>query len=229
MPRRRIPVVIPDSAPTVPAVGVRRRTYRRKGLKKNLARVPYGGFSQTKVVRLKYCDQYKIDAIAGAMASHEWRANSIYDPDYTSTGHQPMFRDVYAGIYNKYRVLSSKITIKAVPYPGETHASVLYLDDSTGLGANISVIREQNMAKSEALVESQGKNNTISLIYSAKKVFGKDNDDETLSSVGSNPANQQLFQFATQNLNSANGTNCQLMVTIEYWVQFSDLKEQVQN
>lgn len=192
-------------------------------------RVPYGGFSQTKVVRLKYCDQYTITSLAGTMASYEWRANSIFDPDYTSGGHQPMFRDIYAGLYNKYRVLSSKITVKAVPFPNEAHCCVLYLDDSTGLPATLSAVREQNVTKSEAIVESQGKNNYLSLTYSAKKVFGKDNDDETLASVGGNPANQQLFSIASQNLNSAVGTNCQLVVKIEYWVQFSDLKEQAQN
>lgn len=194
-----------------------------------LYRVPYGGFGLTKVVRLKYCDQYLITALAGSMASHEWRANSIFDPDFSGGGHQPMFRDVYAGIYNKYRVLSSKITVKAVPFPDESHCIVLYLDDQTGLPATLSAVREQNMAKSEAIVQPQGKNNILSLTYSAKKVFGKDNDDETLASMGTNPANQQMFSIAAQNLNNSVGTNCQLVVQIEYWVQLSDLKEQVQN
>lgn len=207
----------------------RRIWFPMRRLKTPLYRVPYGGFPQTKVVKLKYCDQYNISAGVGAIASYEWRANSLYDPDKTSAGHQPMFRDVYANIYNKYRVLSSKITIKAVPYPDETHASVLYLDDQTGLPAKLSTIREQNMTKSEAIVQAQGKNNSISLIYSAKKVFGRDNDDETLASTGTNPANQQLFAFATQNLNSAGATNCQLVVQIDYWVQYSDMKEQVEN
>lgn len=225
---RRVPVSF--------SKGPKRQIARRrvfvpmKKLKTPLYRVPYGGFSQTKVVRLKYCDQYLITATAGSMANYEWRANSIYDPDYTSPGgHQPMFRDVYAGLYNKYRVLSSKITIKAVPFPSESHCCVLYLDDSTGLPATLSAVREQNMTKSEAIVQPQGKNNTISIVYSAKKVFGKDNDDETLASIGTNPANQQLFSIACQNLNSSVGTNCQLVVQIEYWIQFSDLKEQVQN
>lgn len=38
---------------------------------------------------------------------HMYR-NSLFDPDYTSIGHQPLWRDQYALMYNKYRVLGIK-------------------------------------------------------------------------------------------------------------------------
>ncbi len=42
--------------------------------------------------------------------SHLFRSNSIFDPDETAIGHQPMGRDEWAQFYNTYTVLQSRIT-----------------------------------------------------------------------------------------------------------------------
>lgn len=58
-----------------------------------------------RTVRLRYVETYNLTA-AGANIGNYWafRANSIYDPDYSYGGHQPMGRDVWASIYSEYRV-----------------------------------------------------------------------------------------------------------------------------
>ena len=63
------------------------------------------------VASLKYVDVITIDAGVTPPGSHLFRANSLFDPDLTGTGHQSLMFDEYALLYNQYRVLSSKIKI----------------------------------------------------------------------------------------------------------------------
>ena len=49
-----------------------------------------------------------------AVASYVFRGNSLYDPDYTGTGHQPRYYDQLTPIYGRYKVLSSAITVEMI-------------------------------------------------------------------------------------------------------------------
>lgn len=40
----------------------------------------------------------------------QFRINSIFDPNYTDTGHQPLGRDLLATVYNYYRVLKTEFS-----------------------------------------------------------------------------------------------------------------------
>lgn len=52
----------------------------------------------------------------GAGGSNMWqfRANSLFDPDASGAGHQPMYHDNYANLYQKYRVNYSVITVTVI-------------------------------------------------------------------------------------------------------------------
>jgi len=69
------------------------------------------GFPDTIKTRLKYSD---VLTISGAAQQYTFRANSLFDPDLTSTGHQPMYYDQYIAVYEKYRVHATTIRIRAV-------------------------------------------------------------------------------------------------------------------
>lgn len=59
---------------------------------------------------LKYSDFYLLTSTLG-IAYQEYSGNSCYDPDITSTGHQPYYFDRYAGLYQNYVVLGSKFKV----------------------------------------------------------------------------------------------------------------------
>ncbi len=55
----------------------------------------------------KYCDQHSqaTNAVASLCQAHIFALNGLYDPDITSTGHQPLYYDQVMGtVYSKYRV-----------------------------------------------------------------------------------------------------------------------------
>lgn len=62
-------------------------------------------------VRLTYCDTIRKDVSYGAGTGHVFATNSIFDPDVTSTGHQPLGRDLWASMYDYYTVLECEYEI----------------------------------------------------------------------------------------------------------------------
>uniref|UniRef100_UPI004047EBBF hypothetical protein n=1 Tax=Aliarcobacter sp. TaxID=2321116 RepID=UPI004047EBBF len=62
-------------------------------------------------VTLKYNEDLSIVVPPGGiMANYLFRCNSIFDPNYTGTGHQPLGHDQYANFYKKYVVMGATIT-----------------------------------------------------------------------------------------------------------------------
>lgn len=53
---------------------------------------------------MKYSDTFSTTLVAGAVNDQVYRANSIFDPDRTNTGHQPLEFDQYMLLYNRYHV-----------------------------------------------------------------------------------------------------------------------------
>ena len=70
------------------------------------------GFPNSIITTLKYVDTYLLVSTAGAVTYQVMSANGIFDPDLTSTGHQPLYRDNYAAIYDVYTVLGSKCIVR---------------------------------------------------------------------------------------------------------------------
>lgn len=96
------------------------RTYRRKRYVKKTGAtprsvIPINGFPNSMLVRMKYVQSVVLNPDGIAPVLYQFRCNSIYDPDYTGTGHQPRSSDEFAQIYKHYNVISSKITVRCNP------------------------------------------------------------------------------------------------------------------
>lgn len=71
-------------------------------------------YNNNYTVRLTYADNYRydVDNAGSTTFGQTFRVNTIFDPDLTGTGHQPMFRDVWASQYDYYAVLACHYTIR---------------------------------------------------------------------------------------------------------------------
>ncbi len=61
------------------------------------------GFAWVKL-GMKYSDTFDTTLTTGAVLDQNFRANSLFDPDRTNTGHQPLEFDQYFLLYNRYHV-----------------------------------------------------------------------------------------------------------------------------
>lgn len=91
--------------------------------------------------RLRYCQRFPISTSGTVNTAQVYslRLSSLYDPDYTGTGHQPYQYDTLTSIYNKYIV--EKVDFK-IRVRQETSSPV------SSLWTGISVITDTNVAAS---------------------------------------------------------------------------------
>lgn len=59
---------------------------------------------------LRYSDDIALSVVGGVMANYIFRANDLYDPNVTSTGHQPMGFDQMMVFFDHFVVESCKVT-----------------------------------------------------------------------------------------------------------------------
>lgn len=110
MPKRK-------NSETVTTVTKKRKT-THKPFKGPLVRLRYGPGNPRSPMpvsgrgTLRYIQTgLNLDPQSTIPGRYFFRANDMFDPDYTSTGHQPLGFDQWMSLYNKFTVTSSKIKV----------------------------------------------------------------------------------------------------------------------
>lgn len=81
---------------------------RRRYIPKSLSFAPLG---KKTYANLRYVGQVSIDPSIGTNGTYIFKANDLFDPDQTGTGHQPYGFDQMMDFYQRFTVLSSKIKV----------------------------------------------------------------------------------------------------------------------
>lgn len=69
------------------------------------------GLPKQMFAKLRWTTNYSANVAASSSANRDFRLNSLYDPDYTSTGEQPYYFDQYSAMFARYRVYGVKVNI----------------------------------------------------------------------------------------------------------------------
>ncbi len=133
-----------------------------------------------KKVQLRYVEQFSLDAPAsGVAALFLFRANDLFDPDFTGGGHQPKGFDQWMVFYDHFTVIGSKIK---VTYASTTATAVtanvicgLYLNSDTVSSTSSEFLLEEKLNKAKVIGPMDGGNpmTTMRHSFSAPKFFGK--------------------------------------------------------
>jgi hypothetical protein len=70
-------------------------------------------FPARTVKMLRYSTSFNISTTAGAVGTYVFRANDLFDPDFSGTGHQPMGFDQMMLFYNHFCVTHAKMIVTA--------------------------------------------------------------------------------------------------------------------
>jgi len=80
---------------------------------------------------LRYHTNFSLTSTVGAISTYIFRANDLFDPDFTSTGHQPMGFDQMMVFFNHFAVDRCKITVTASNQAATTMRYAVRLDASS--------------------------------------------------------------------------------------------------
>jgi hypothetical protein len=83
-----------------------------------------GPFPTTFPAVLHYSDYFDFSTSVNSPVYYKYRANSLYDPDETGSGHQPLYFDPLATLYSKYRVTGVRYALRMAPPNSDSNSSI---------------------------------------------------------------------------------------------------------
>jgi hypothetical protein len=151
-----------------------KRNNKQKNKKTNevTRRIPKPiGVPDTQFTVLRYVDTI---SFTGSSAQYTFRANSLFDPDFTSAGHQPYYFDQYIAIYEKYRVFKTHCTLRCTNISQTTPSEVVLIPVSQiPTLTSLTQAREIPRAVPSGILPAfQSLPKTISLSLSTKTQLG---------------------------------------------------------
>lgn len=181
---------------------------------------------------VKYAESVVVTLIGG-FNSYLFSCNSLFDPNRTGTGHQPMYFDQLIALYDHYTVLRSRI--KFSPLPGglfdTPFAATVYQDDDATVATTFTQALEQKSAcKAKTWIPQAGPNPTLYSSWDAAKTFGPNPQaqDSLQGDATASPTEQTFYTLCIQDLGSSNNT-ISLLVEVEYDTVWDELKTQAQS
>jgi len=213
------------------------RMVRRKRVKKatvNKSLVNLGkGFPKKILVTHKYVQTIGKSSVS-VLTNHVYSCNGLYDPDITTSGHQPMYFDQFGALYNHYCVIGSKIRVKVIPVSSSQSAGYCCIsvnDDSTVTPTSIEALQEQSSGKGTVIPASSNNITTMTSSWSARKNWGKNVLSNTLfrGSTSANPTEQQYYIISLGALDNIGPLSFYLEVEIQYIAIWNELKDIAQS
>lgn len=189
---------------------------------------PYGSnfVPEQMRVRLNYVDWNLLLPlpVPGGGYTFTYSANSCYDPNVTSTGHQPLGFDNMMALYNHFVVVRSWITVTLGTTDAGVYSVVLTQDDDTTVAGSLSFAQEQPKSTFKMFQAASGPV-SVSQSFDAAKNFGEAfmNQSSLIGNASANPTEQSFYHISINNQGvSMTATNCYANVSIWYDVIFSE-------
>lgn len=212
----------------------RRRTVRRprrytRNSRPTRAIITRGPVPDRIFLKLNYCETFTI--ASGATANEQVFRSSLYDPDYTGVGHQPLGRDQWATFYQKYRVYGMKYHL-AVEHTSASPLVICVLWDSNPGGAytNLTEAIEKTYSKWKYLSSGNGGSRSgISMggYMTVAKIFGAargkiKSEDDFQAAIGSNPTKAMGLHIIQQAADLTTSVNIRYYIRIVFYCEMFD-------
>lgn len=178
---------------------------------------------------LSYHDTFAV-APGTPRGTYTFRGNSLYDPDYTGTGHQPRYFDEYMNMYSKYRVLSSRIVVESSSYSGNNPSLFVVVPDTDPLNfTDYFQASEMPRARASAILSIASRlSRKVVHNMSTRTILGLGGpelwDEDYSGTVTTNPTNMWYWNVYCQSLDGTTSVVNGFVVRIEYTALFYDRK-----
>lgn len=201
-----------------------RQVKRRRASRSSIVKVPHGS-GLPKILRGTYRYAWTGTATTdiNGIGAVVYYANGMTQPEAGAATHQPHYFEEIMKLYDHYRVIKSKITVKPRIVPStNVHRVSLFIDDDT----TPSLINYDDAAEREgavsALVQPGNQNQTkLTKTFNSKEFFGpKAVTDSFYGTHSTNPTENATFVVAVVGDVSA---VYKYDILIEYSAEFSEL------
>lgn len=171
----------------------------------------------------------------GGRTVQQFRINSIYDPDYSGVGTQPLGRDLLAGMYNYYRVLQTDFKCEFAANPKRSDDNIwntpwvigdLVGTNSITYPSDTHVFGQMKRGRSFLASCDGSITRWDRTIYPGKldetiDSGGATNEDlqSIWTPMGSNPAEEQYYTISAE-VAEGETARCSMLVHVKYTVQF---------
>jgi hypothetical protein len=186
------------------------------------------GFPDRLLTQLRYSDVMNITGTAGAVGFQNFRWNSTFDPDITNTGHQPLYRDVYAAIYDSYAVIRSRARI-TIENTSTTYSVVCgaVIDDDSSPTTNFNILMEQNHGVRHLLTPLAGSKSSVTfdMTWDCKQILGIDpyTSQAYKTASTSNPTEASTLSIWMINQDGTNTVTVQGIIELVQEVLWTEL------
>lgn len=149
-------------------------------------------FAPRIMATLKY--SYSSLCSVAAPDSNVMRLNSLYDPDYTYTGHQPIGFDQYSALYNNYRVISVRVSGEAYNLVAAPAVFVMFANTDLSSITSPFQAAEQPNATKQTVPSGNSLPLRINRNFSMAKICGMTEEEyrtspNTAATIAANPTN----------------------------------------
>lgn len=173
---------------------------------------------------MRYSQTITLTPTAGSVSTRLFRANGIYDPDATGTGHQPYGHDIYAQIYNHYNVRSATITV--TPTASSNGIIGCAITDDATVSTDYDAVREQKGTRLLSLAGGSASGQKLTNYYNRAQIFPANYQRATVAAFQTDPGELTFFQLFVEGPSSTIASaGITLMVNIEYVVDMFELKD----
>lgn len=187
--------------------------------------------SRSRIVSHRYVHNINI-ATGASVNSHIFRANSVYDPDYSvGVGSRTaQFYDQMRTMYYKSCVLGAKITVhfstQSTTATSSPNVVALKLDNDVTYTSDLTELLQQGNITYRTLDVSQGKGScTLKKYFSHRREKGSDPTVDTDSCSNGNANPNHLFYLHVMTCaqdETTNTADVYALVTIDYIVKWSE-------
>jgi len=189
-------------------------------------------------MKLFYYDYgHEMTSTAASVSRYRIRANDLFDPDQSGTGHQPMGFDEAMKYYDQFTVIKSKITVRFVAESASVPMVCgVKLNDDTTNETNTTDIIENGLNRTVMLVGTGGGPNQVRQVVlgcDVAKYFGRPSgrniiDDPNLfGTAAASPTEEayyQIFSYAAVNTTTV---TCGFDFLVEYDAVFWEPRSRV--
>lgn len=205
-----------------------KKTYKNRPTQ-SLIRAPTAVPDQC-LVKMKYCIGNTSIASVATPGVHIFSGNSIFDPDVTAVGHQPLGRDEWGAFYDSYLVYGLAWDLTFVGDNNNVcNVSTVCKPTNTTI-ANYDTVRERPYAQT-ATTGLQGSNKHIMKLkgyMSTNKIFGVNdiqakNSDYT-AGWDNNPVHRWYLHLYTIAFDRATSVTVNVDGDLYYYVKMFDRK-----